>query len=235
MRCSGRTGHRSIDLSKLDGKRKEDLAKRRGTIVSDDLLAYTEFHQLKAIILDNWIAFGPALKKCKYVEVYLDRMGGFRNPSMHARNLVAFERSLVDGIVGEFRNLTTLYRTTMGPDMQHYPVIERVVDSFGRSTVAGNTSERPYVRVQVGQEVQFDCEGNDPQGRELTWTLATQTGSDFASVTGDRASLTWIVGKNNVMEECIIRVRMKSSGEHHHDGDYDATEVFRFAVDPPAG
>lgn len=36
----------SIDVQKLEGKREEERAKRRGVLVSDDLLAFTEFTQL---------------------------------------------------------------------------------------------------------------------------------------------------------------------------------------------
>lgn len=82
-----------IDLARVEEKRTEDLAKRRGTLGSGDLLDYTEFTQLQSLLLDNWTMFAPALGKKKYVEAYLDRLAGFRNPAMHSRDLAPFERA----------------------------------------------------------------------------------------------------------------------------------------------
>lgn len=62
----------------------------------------------------------------------MDRLGGFRHPAKHSRTLVPFEVSLVDGIVGEIRNLIAKYRNTQGLDMKYYPEIDQITDSFGR-------------------------------------------------------------------------------------------------------
>ena len=102
---------RRVDIADLEVKRTEDRAKRRGTAVNEDLLAYTEFTQLQAIIIDNWPKFEPALGKKKYIDAYFSRLSGFRNPAMHSRPLREFERDLVNGIVGELLSPATL----MGP------------------------------------------------------------------------------------------------------------------------
>jgi hypothetical protein len=226
---------RVINLADLERKRTEDVSKRRGSIVSDDLLAYTEFYQLKAIILDNWNAFAPALGKQKYISVYLDRLEGFRNPAMHSRTLLPFERHLVEGIVGELRNLMTIYRSTKGPDMEYYPRIELVRDSFGRTwTEKDSSPTQQPIRLQVGQVVEFECHGEDPQGRELTWRL-TRNFMDtvLASAAGADAVLIWTVDESDVRESYIALITLHSSGRYHRHDSFDELAAFNFQVSPP--
>jgi hypothetical protein len=234
----GWKSHASVDLAKLEAKRTEDSAKRRGSIVSSDLLEYIEFYQLKEIIVGQWEAFAPALGKRKYVDVYLDRLDGFRNPAMHSRPLLTFERQLIEGIVGEFRNLVTIYRSTQGPDMKYYPEIEEIIDSFGRVKTneerEGKMDREPLV-VNIGDVITFQVKATDPQGRTLHWELFTGMQSDRSIATGSEATLIWKVQSNDVREKVTVQIWVKSDGEHHRYGPrgYDDFMDFYFSVPPP--
>lgn len=227
-------GESYIDLAVLERKRDEERSKRRGVAVSDDLLAFTEFLQLQRIIEKNWTKFEPALKKKKYFDVYMDRLAGFRNPAMHSRTLLPFEAALVEGIVGEFRNLVAIYRSTQGPDMKYYPEIDQIVDSFGnRIRPAMDTG----VVLRPGDEISFKCVGTDPQGRDLSWVMytAAPTGglkeTDF--VEGQEAVLTWSVSDEDVRERAVVSIRLVSSGPYHRHGSWDHEYLFSYRVDPP--
>jgi hypothetical protein len=228
------TQSRKIEIDKLKEKRREDIAKRRGTAVNEDLLAYTEFTQLQQIILDNWSKFAVALGKQKYIAAYFDRLNAFRNPAMHSRPLREFERDLVNGIVGELRNLVVLYRSSQGPDMEYYPKIEQVTDSFGNNPGTGLESGR----LKVGDQVKFQCRGWDPQDRNLTWELRIgRTGIDFKVTTeahGAEATLTLDITKRMVQERLHIEISMMSDSQYHRHGFYDELCDFYYAVDPPA-
>jgi hypothetical protein len=227
-----------INLQKLEGARDADSAKRRGRISSEDLLAYMEFYELKEVILKNWDLFAPALGKKKYVEVYLDRMEGFRNPAVHSRSLLPFERSFVEGIVGEFRNLVTMYRSSRGPDMNYYPQIESVTDSFGRvvtpstPTQGAPIQQRNEIRLQVGYTVTFRCRGIDPHGRELVWVLHGTPGT-WPEAVGNDVALEWQVTNSCVREAFVITIQMLSRGRYHRHGSFDDSVQFPYAVDPP--
>ena len=230
------TQSRRVEIDKLEEKRREDIAKRRGTAVNEDLLAYTEFIQLQQIILDSWDKFGPALGKKKYIDTYFDRLNAFRNPAMHSRPLREFERDLVNGIVGELRNLVVLCRSTKGPDMEYYPKIEQVTDSFGNNPAAGLGSDC-RLRLKVGDVVKFQCRGRDPQDRNLTWQLrigrAGLDGKVTTEAHGAEVTLTLGITERMVQERLLVEISMMSDGQYHRYGFYDELCDFYYSVDPP--
>lgn len=224
---------RRVDTAKLEEKRDEDKAKRRGTAVNEDLLAYTEFTQLQNIILDDWPKFTSALGKKKYIEAYFDRLTGFRNPTMHSRPLREFERDLVNGIVGELRNLIVIYRSAQGPDMEYYPKIEQVTDSLGNNP-NDPLDFSPKLRLKVGDVVKFECRGWDPQDRNLTWQLEEGRNRGILSeMQGSEATLTLVITEKMVQERLNVYISITSDGQYHRYGFYDDECTFHYAVDPP--
>jgi len=224
---------KGIDIDRLASKKREDQARRRGVRVSADLLDYTEFLELQSIILNSWTAFAPALGKRKYVEVYFDRLNGFRNPAMHSRDLLPFERDLLAGMVGEFRNLVVLHRSQKGPDMQHYPVIEQVADSLANATPPAG--QDTGMRLDVGDTVTFRCRGTDPQGRTLRWVLMSHNNAEVHGdeAEGDDVTLRWQVTPEAVMERIRIAIRLSSGGQFHRYRYCDDECHFDYSVNPP--
>lgn len=223
-----------IDIAKLESKRDEERAKKRGVAVSDDLLAFTEFLQLQKIIERNWTKFEPALKKKKYFDVYMDRLAGFRNPTMHSRTLLPFEAALVEGIAGEFRNLVPIYRSTRGPDMKYYPEIDQIVDSFGNQITHGM---KTGLVLRPGDQISFKCVGTDPHGRELSWVLYTTAPQGYYRETdrseGKEAVLAWSVSDEDVRERAVVSIRLVGSGPYHRHGSWDQEMIAYYGVDPP--
>lgn len=223
------------DMARLDAKREEEVKKRSGSIVSRDLLDYTEFTQVQRVITKHHETFAPALGRKKHVEDTWRRLNGLRNPTMHSRGLLPFERDLLNGLVGEIRNQVTLYRSTKGPDMEYYPIIESVTDSFGRSASSGHPDlTSSTLRVAPGAEVTFVCRGTDPRDRALTWELRPNNDLRYgSSITANDAELVWHVSADLVREGLIVWVRLTSAGAYHRMGVFDAEVAFRFDVDPP--
>ena len=218
--------------------RDREQAKRRGAVVSTNLLDYTEFTELGNILLANWGDFAPALGKKKYAEAYIDRLNGLRNAPMHSRILLPFERELLSGIVGEFLNMMAIYRSQRGPDMMHYPVIESVVDSLGND--ASNQPElNSHHRLKVGEQLSFTCRATDPQGRALLWELYVMHGGTAGSyrrvdqAAGNAVAMKVTVDERLVGESAIALIKMKSDGKYHRGGDYDEQRIYTYAVDPP--
>lgn len=114
-------------------RQSEDQKRREGTVVSDGLLNFSDLTDLQIIIDKNWDRFSACLGKKKTFDVYIERLVDFRQPKMHSRSLLPFERSLIDGITGEIRNKVTIYRSGVGPNKEYFPRIEQVRDSFGNA------------------------------------------------------------------------------------------------------
>jgi len=225
------------DVTKLEQKHREESAKRRGAVVSSDLLDYTEFTQLGKLLLDNWADFDEALGKRKYIEVYIDRLNGLRNAPMHSRVLLPFERDLLSGMVGEIVNLVTIYRSQRSPDAEYYPVIDSVDDSFGnRSLRIGIMASG--LRLRVGETVSFNCSATDPQARELIWDAAVMQGSSQREIASDArgavVTVTWLVDQTDVGEKVSVLIRVRSTGKYHRASGWDDSRLLIYSVLPPA-
>jgi hypothetical protein len=219
----------------LEAARSNELTRRRGAKVSEDLLDFTEFIQLRAIIGYHWEKFKPVLKSQKIFNVYMDRLGAFRNPTMHTRPLLEFETYLVRGIVGEIRNLVTLYRSEQGPDMNYYPEITQVTDTTHGITIT--QLMQTGIILRPGNTVTFKCVATDPQDRDLEWVMYTTSKGGHHimrdQANGDEVTLTWNVEDHDVRLNAAVSIRVTSSGEYHRHGDWDQERLFHYRVDPP--
>jgi hypothetical protein len=225
----------TLNQSKLEARRTEEMRRRDGAVVDRNLLAYTYVYELRSIIEKNWEAFQPALFEKKRFEVYLGRVEDFRNAPAHSRTLLPFERDLLSGIVGEFRNVVTIYRSERGPDAKYYPSIESVVDSFGVEYKSADSLGHSGIpmRLRVGDQVTFGCRGWDAQGRALSWRLETVLDRDLDLGTGSDVTLKYTVSEADVRERVHLRVSMTSNGKFHRHGSYDDSLSVYYSVDPP--
>lgn len=206
--------------------------------VPTDALAYAEFSDLCEIAEQHWQPLEDALGVMDETLPLLARFELLRNTVAHSRQPLRFEAELLSGIAGEIRNRVTNYMTAQDPSGDHYPRIESVTDSFGRSW-PGKEGLGPWatgeaVRVNVGDVITFDCAGTDAQGRELRWLLRTYSTMLVDQAVGDRVALRWVVGVQDVQDDHMVRITLQSDGRFHRQGDYDQMVHFPYHVVPPA-
>jgi len=92
-----------VELETLENKRAEDNKKHDGITVSQDLLDYTEIHQLTALVHKNWESVKPVLDDKRRTETYLRIIMDVRNTIGHSRPVVPSERLLLAGAAGQAR------------------------------------------------------------------------------------------------------------------------------------
>jgi hypothetical protein len=229
----GERWSKHVDVPELEQRRTEEVKRRDGAVVDNDLLQYTHLYELRKIIHKEWASFHAALPDKKRFDVYIDRAEDFRNAPMHSRILLPFEAALLEGIVGEIRNEVTVYRSQKGQDMNYHPTIDSITDSYGISDSAPeDIFNHTELRLNVGDVIQFRCRGWDPQDRELRWDLRV-AGKPYAQETGADAIVTWTVEEGHVSDATDVTIYMSSSGQYHRRGTYDALSIFRYAIDPP--
>ena len=123
-----------LNTTQIAQRQSDDQQSRRGAIVEDDRLAYTNFYDLHTIIGKRWAeGFKPIFGDKRRFDVYLETLEGLRNVVAHNRSFLPYEMNLISGISGRLRNQVTLYRSSQDPVSQFYPVIESVVDHLGQS------------------------------------------------------------------------------------------------------
>ena len=109
------------------GRRDEERKRRDGAVTEDRLIYYSDFTDLRKIIVKHWGHFLDCFGDRKKFEVYMERLEEFRNPQMHSRSLLPFEVALLQGMAGEIRNQITIYRGGRAGSLdEHFPRIDHV-------------------------------------------------------------------------------------------------------------
>jgi hypothetical protein len=226
-------------LKQLARRRYEEGKRRAPAIVPEDLTAYTHLYELRKVIEKRWELFAPALGAKREFSVLLDLVEDYRNAPAHSRELLPYERALLEGIAGRIRTQVTRHASATDPDAMHYPVIEWIRDSFGNEAQdlnlsVGDQNVRTGLRLQVGDTVRFDARGWDPQGRELTWRWGPIFASRGPSVVGTEVSFDWTATEAEVSAGTFVEIELLSSGPYHRRGSYDQRVTFDYTVEPPS-
>ncbi|WP_241473821.1 hypothetical protein [Mycolicibacterium neoaurum] len=224
-----------LEIENLEKAKARETERRRGVRLPQDLLEYADFAVLQLIIKNHWERFKPALGSSKMFNVYMERLGAFRNATMHSRPLMPFEEALVIGMTGEIRNLTAIWRSERGPDKLYYPSIISVRDSFGERLSNNGTTD---TILRPGLQVEFTCAATDPQGRELLWELRVQSrgGSMIheSGARGDEVKLYWDVHDHHVRDcEMLIIILEAKDAKYHRHGEFDDVWNLVYCVEPP--
>lgn len=136
-------GLHADQLKRLEKVRQSESNKKEGVQASEDLLDYLELHKLVSLAQNNWSKFEPVFEDEQQTKVLPSLMCKLRNSVAHSRDLVKFEQDLVRGVSGMLRNQVSMFRMSNENTARYYPIIESLVDSFGRS------GERGQIRLAV--------------------------------------------------------------------------------------
>lgn len=250
------------DKEELASRQHEESKRRDGTVTSNNLIDFTEFHHIKNIIEKNWDAFKIVFdnmgRTITFISVaeeakrrtasYLDIVADVRNSVAHSRDLVPFERDLLSGIAGHFQNMVSIYRSGNEDSMNYYPKIEQVVDNFGITGAAGfaaGVTTGP--RLDVGTRLTFTGSATNARGKPVKWQLLRTT-ADHPDVTGYYGTIEEVGEGDNIAIECqigeedvserfwiVIRITTDSKWHRHQTGNrpYDDFVYFCYRVNPP--
>lgn len=225
-------------VERLKGRLREEVKRRSPATVPSALVSYTHLFELRKIIEKNWQEFAVALGEKRDFVVLMDRVEDFRNAPAHSRELLPYEKSMLEGIAGTVRTQVTRYMSSKYQDARDYPVIESIRDSFGNASADLSSTQASSVEtglvLRVGDEVIFECRAWDPQGRELTWQWGRVFASQGSAITGSEVSLPWVVTEKDVGARLQIEIQVLSSGPYHRHTQYDHRVTFVYAVEPPA-
>lgn len=223
-------------LARWSERQDEERKRRAGTVIDERILWYADFTDLWPILKKNWDLFKPCFGDLKRLEVYLDRLGALRNPGAHSRTLFPFERSLAEGMTGEFRQQVTLFRARGGggPEPEHFPRIEFVRDSFGNQAESQHRviPKQTGIVLRPGDEITFSGMGWDPGGEMLHWKVGVIGGPDLLDASGPDFECTWRVSESDIGENSFVTAEVTSGRSYHRLGDYDDKTIIAYRVLP---
>ena len=233
-------------LKRLEEVRRTEANKKEGVQASDDLLDYLELHKLVSLIQNNWSKFEPVFEDEQQTKVLLSLMCKLRNSVAHSRDLVKFEQDLVRGVSGMLRNQVSMYRTSNENAARYYPIIESIVDSFGRSGERPDSVDRVSCRrIDVGHPLSFHGRASTARGKEIRWyaTWADQYGIWYGDFPGERWGSVAVgeevrfdveVSEQVVGENRQVLIAISADSRHHRsDRGFDDLRGFLFSVSPP--
>ncbi|MEO0046960.1 MAG: hypothetical protein RL705_2151 [Bacteroidota bacterium] len=156
--------------SKWLEKKEIEAKKNKGILFEKRLIYYSDFYDLKTIILKNWDKFMPVFLNKKRFEIFFDEVESYRNTVMHGRNLTKSQNLILEGILTDTKNLKTVYHNKNEMKDDFFIRIDRVSDNLGNIWGSDLLSlDRPVLRV--GDEYEVLVEATDPKGREIEYDI----------------------------------------------------------------
>ncbi len=223
-------------------RREEEPRRRPGGEAEQRLLYYADYFHVVELIQKNWEkGFDKCFGNRKRFDVYVDRLGAFRNPDAHSRALMPFEQNLVLGMAGELRQEIGLFLSHgAGEDEQeHFARIEEIRDSFGTRAVGhgleGPRVGEPTLVLRPGDEVSFSGRGWDPEGRPLRWEVWLSNRKERFPLEGTEIEWRWQIEISDIGEKSAVMFSLESGRPYHRErGGWDDSVVLTYRVLPPS-
>ncbi|WP_157035260.1 hypothetical protein [Actinocatenispora sera] len=223
-------------VSRWEERRDEEPKRRPGGEVDRRLLWYSEFHDLYTLINKSWqLGFKECFQDKKRLEVYLDRIGAFRNPDAHSRDLLPFEESLVVGMSGELRQQITLYlsKGAGGLEREHFPRIEYLRDNFGNE--GGDAlSIETGLTLRAGDTLHFTGRAWDPDGDIPTWEVFVNGRGAVFTSEGSEFEWDFAIGTSHINVRASVLIFLKSPKTYHKHNSFDEATTFYYSILPPS-
>lgn len=113
-------------IKKWEERKEEERNRLNGKVLESRLLFYSDFYDLKEIMLKNWDVFGSIFKNKKELEYQLEMLESFRNPNAHNRDLLEHQKYLLVGIVGEIKSNILEYRGSIEKEDTYFLKVDSI-------------------------------------------------------------------------------------------------------------
>lgn len=207
---------------------QEDEERHQATTSDEHLINYSDINDLKTILLANWEGeFMDTFGDYKLMETYLNILSRYRNPDIHRRPLLTFQKHLILGISGEIRNMISVYRSYRELDREGFPRIESIRDNLGNIWTPGNPSHlKTGMTVHVGDMIEFVVTAVDPLEEDLMYSIEDK-GWNIGNV------LTTVIIPRQVGKNTAINLLIRSDRKFHaFPNGYDDRVAFDYQVLP---
>jgi hypothetical protein len=197
--------------------KKEIDDKRKLGIKEERLIYYSDFYDLKTIIIKNWEIFLPLFNNKKRFEVFFEEIEKMRNSIAHGRSLLKSQELLLQGILQDQKNLRAIHHNKNEMKDDYFIRINKVSDNFGNVwTSAVNVNKTP---LRVGDTYEILVEAVDPKDREIEYETKVMSGK--FCITQKENRFQFIVPKELIKETIMFMIYVRTpNSEYHNETHY---------------
>jgi hypothetical protein len=209
-------------------RKENDSERHQATTTEEHLINYADIDDLRQILLSNWEGdFVDALGDFKTIDVFLEILSRFRNPDIHRRPMLTFQKHLLLGISGDIRNKLTVFRSLQELNREGFPRLESVRDNLGNIWVPGKSVRiKSGMNLHVGDLLEYVVTATDPQDGDLFYSINGKSWSQ-GNV------LTIAVEPRHISKETVFSIMVRSERKFHaFPNGYDDRVAFEYQVFP---
>lgn len=223
-------------ITKWKERKEEEKKRQQSGTIEERLMYYSDFYDLKTILINKWELFSSIFIDKKTIETFLNQLEKYRDPDAHRRDLFSYQKMLIAGMSGEIRSLITKYHSKKETCNDCFSRIESIRDNFGNSyTIGGSRFCDSKMILRPGDKLEFVVAASDPELLDLEYNISTHPGtwSDYASTKWQKYNtLQCNITEKNISKMFSVKISIKSPRDYHARSGEDDFVEFLYTVLP---
>ena len=215
-------------LEKWKEKREIENKKYKGGNPEQRIIYYSDFFDLKPIIINNWQKFTVILGKQRQFESNFDQIETLRNTISHGRSIFPFQEALIKGITGALKSMLVKYHNQNMKVEDHFIRILKMSDNLGNQWEIGNLNISGMITkstLRVDDTINIVVEAYDPKDRDIYYEFSS---SEFHEI-NQTGNLELTITKEMIKPRYQFHVKAFTENEEYKNEDY---KVFHYGVIP---
>jgi hypothetical protein len=201
-------------IEKWKEKREIETKKYKGLIGENRIIYFSDFYDLKNIILKNWNIFEPIFIKKKRFEVFFDEVEKYRNTTAHGRELYSYQLELLNGIIEDLKSHFIIYHNKNMDANDFFIRILKISDSFGSVWEINSSLFFSSGKIlRVGDTIEFNIDAFDPKGRKIEYCLI----AEGVHIKSDNSIISTTITNKMVSKFAVFRLTAKTENQDYEN------------------
>ena len=203
-------------------KREEERRRLRNNVSENRLLYYSDFYDLKTIILKHWDdCFCDVFKDKKEFEVLVDIVGAFRTNIAHHRLLHNHQKLLLKGIEERLLFQITEFRADRDNEDSYYPKITSVLINGYDITNISESLKLGEKKYHVGDKMKVAIKTISPPDIKIKYAIFIDGDTTLNNkIYSDSNETEFILEKKHI-PFIHIKAIIKSTEDYHRYNTYN--------------
>ena len=201
----------------------EKITKWRGRMATEEnrlgnadtrLIFYSDFYDLKTVILKNWNSgFSEVFGKKKKFEQFWETIEGFRDSDAHRRALLPYQMDLLKGVDGWIRTKIHLFYMKEEDASSYYAKLDSINTNVGVSWAIGDKGIKKFI-MRPGEVIELSVSGSDPEGRNVTYHCVYFANGIHKNESID-GNFRIEIEESHIAERTSMWIAIQSNGQYH--------------------